>query len=160
VTAVASYADQMKALLVSQFAGAANLHALLAALAQLPQELETVFQRLRYLRSISLADGVQLDALGELLSEPRAGRQDVEYRAVLRYATMRNACTCTPNDLIRYVQALSGQNDVEYIETPPASFEIVNNGTLVLDLPQRIRAVIPAGVGPVSVTQTSGTVVV
>lgn len=160
MSAVASYAAQMKALLASQFAGATNLHSLLGALAGPAQDLETTLQRVRYLRSISLAEGVQLDALGELLSEPRAGRQDVEYRLVLRFATLRNACKCTPDDLIRYVQALSGQADVEYIETPPASFEIVNYGPEVLDLNIRMRQVIPAGVGPVTVTQLSGSTVI
>lgn len=158
MSAPASYADQARRLLASQFAASANLHAVLAALVAPFQELEVEFQKLLYLRHLSLADGIQLDRLGELIGEARSDRPDVEYRAELRNVILQNVHDGTPDAFIRLVAQLAGANtsQVEYEEEYPAGFNITNNGELVLDLIERLRPLIPAGVGPVTVTQSNG----
>lgn len=159
MSAPVSYAAQAKLLLAEQFSESTTLHALLAALALPFEELELQWQKLLYLRGISLSEGAQLDRLGEVLGEPRSDRSDVDYRFELAAVVRQNVHQGTPDAFIELVQYLSGSNEVEYTEDYPAAFTIVNNGELILDLVDRIRPLIPAGVGPVTLTQSDGTVV-
>lgn len=157
MSAPASYAAQMKALLVQQFQTTPRLHGFLAAVAGSFDEFEREAQRVLYLRSLDLASGVQLDLMGDLLGEPRSDRGDPEYRLELTFLVMQNVLQGTPNDFIRLVQALAHTGDVAITENFPASFTLTHTGDDVLDLANRIRPLIPAGVGPVTLVQPGGT---
>lgn len=69
-----------------------NMEKLLAVLLSPFQELEVAFQQLLQLRSIYVAVGIYLDAIGKLIGQARDGLADEDYRRFLfaRIATNRS----------------------------------------------------------------------
>lgn len=159
--AILNHADQSKKLIVSQFQQSPRLLSAVAALMSPIQKLEFELFKLLYLRSLGFSDGAQLDALGDLLTLPRAGRTDAAYRDALIAAVLRNNCNGTPDDIMRYVMAQNGNLPVYFAEVGTAGFVLENRGLSVPGLAQMVRDVAPAGVGPITVTQApEGPVVV
>jgi len=67
------------------------LQAFTESYAEATQELEDVVGDCILFRSLDSAVGVQLDQYGSLLTEPRDGLTDVEYRSVLRAKILSNS---------------------------------------------------------------------
>lgn len=72
-------------------AGRTNVEKLLAVYLKQFNDLELAFQQLLQLRSLPVATGIYLDAIGKLLDQPRGGLGDDDYRRYLyaRIATNR-----------------------------------------------------------------------
>lgn len=150
---IANHGTQATSLLVTQFKNKKVLAAFIQALLAEADELERVFCQLKYLRWLDYADGQQLDGLGELLDEPRAGRLDTDYKIGLRIAILRNTCDGTPDKMILYLQAMTNATQIFYEETGVCSPNFTHNGTRVDDAITRLRSVAPAGCGIIFLSQ-------
>jgi len=67
---------------------------------------------------------VQLDELGEIVGEPRLGREDFVYRGAIRIRISLNRAGGEPESIIRFVQSAFGADVVAYQEVYPAKVEI------------------------------------
>jgi len=81
--------------------------------------------------TVSLGEGVQLDALGQLLNQPRLGgvyplgESDTIYRGKLRAAILRNRAKGTAAEIVAIVHVLlSKATAVQVSDVPPAAFNL------------------------------------
>lgn len=146
MSAVVDYADQATRLLATQFSTSENFKKLLRVLSGPFQELEIVFQQLKYLRAVDKGDGAQLDVVGSLLDLPRGGLDDVNYRQALRLRVIRNICQGDPNSIIEYARRVANATIVEYTEGE-AAINIGHNGDVLALTVDVVKDVTPAGVG-------------
>lgn len=70
--------------LLEQFKGRPRLQGLICALADRGQPIKNALEDTKNFRSLDTATGTQLDRLGELYKETRAGKTDDQYRAFLK----------------------------------------------------------------------------
>lgn len=103
------------------------------------QDIENALQQLIADRALDTAVGAQLDGIGEIVGEERAGRLDADYRVAIRTRISLNLSQGTPEDLISLAQAISGGTNVELTELFPAAFEI------------RILDSLPSGTDPIRI---------
>lgn len=72
------------------------------------QQLEQVFLDLCVERALDDAEGAQLDGLGDIVGEPRRGRDDTDYRAAIRARIRINKGIANIEDiLLVFTQALA-----------------------------------------------------
>lgn len=144
-------------LLATQFQGAENLKKLVRIVTRPLQELEQVLTDLRDKRHLDDAFGAQLDGLGELVVEPRNGRDDETYREALRIRIFINVSDGEPETIITVLRILTAARRIRYWENHPAALQLETDGlNLPLDLADVIQGVSPAGVGNVPITITLG----
>lgn len=166
---ITDYEARLVALLPGQFRGA-NWLSLVTALAggssTLQDQEDVTYSLWRQRSGLALAVGVQLDQWGELLGIPRQGWTDDSYRARILVWCQVLRSRGTPNELLRITSDASGENldDVDYWETPPASWSIQYPGglyasdpELAVDLAKYLALADPAGVGPDQVISLSAT---
>ena len=123
-------ATEALAALPSQFVGKPNAEALWQALASPVTDYETTLQWLQTAYSLSAGTGVQLDAIGQIVGQPRAGgpypvgESDADYLRKLRAAIIRNHSNGTIEDMIGVVNALLSNKApvTQVFEVPPAGF--------------------------------------
>lgn len=122
-------------------------------------ELNNLQNSLQVLRDINAASGLYLDKIGELVNEPRLGRDDEEYRLFIKVAISSNRSPGTIPSVIEIARVISGE-EVDFdlqemhtltgelfldnsrfldgtdalnpFEARPASFNIVFNGAVSL----------------------------
>lgn len=92
--------------LLTQFHDRPNFAGVVSSLAGQIQELETVAWQLLTERTLTAAVGVQLDGLGGIVGEVRAGRLDLDYRAAIRGRIRRNRAHGRTEDLIHLIRLL------------------------------------------------------
>ena len=125
-------ADYMAEQLPSQFVDQPNITALWQALGTPVTWIENAAVWLQTAFAIETAAGVQMDALGLLLNQPRLGgpygigESDANYRPKLRAAVLRNRSRCTADDLTAMVAALLGSKvlGIQVVDYPPAAFKL------------------------------------
>lgn len=113
------------------------------------QLIRAVLQDLYDLRNIDDATGVQLDALGWIVGEPRLNRADELYRIWIRIRIIANRSSGRIVDSFRVVRLLiESTATVTYAEDDAASYVIELTGTVFdLTLAHRILDLVrPAGV--------------
>lgn len=146
--------------LPAQFASVAVLDLVQALVSRL-QATDSVVVSLQVAFALPTAAGVQLDALGALVGQPRlggaypAGESDDDYRQKIRAAILRNRSGGTVPDLIAVVSALLSDLSPQVIVTQAgiAAFSL----TVIVDtaltaaqltaLAQFVQAAKAAGVG-------------
>lgn len=96
------------ALLLEQFSKSENLKALVAILLNQIQDLEGAAWQLLTERNIEYATGAQLDGLGAIVGETRAGREDELYRVAIRVRIAVNRSNGRVEDLINILALLFG----------------------------------------------------
>lgn len=97
----------------------------------LPRQLsifEQVADQVKNERGLDVAVGVQLDRLGEIIGEKRLGRTDEDYRRVLQFRIFVNISKGRPSDVNYVVKFLSQGDDVQYLESYPASVYMFTSG--------------------------------
>lgn len=108
-----------------------KLEAAWAALGQPIKNADAAVVWLQSAFTVSLGTGVQLDALGQLLGQPRLGgayplgETDADYRQKLQAAILRNRSKGTAKEIVAIVHALL--NDaiaVQVSDVPPAAFNL------------------------------------
>ena len=125
-------ADEALAALPAQFVGKPNAEALWKALASPVTDYEALLQWLQTAYTLDAGAGVQLDALGQILGQPRAGgpypvgESDADYLRKLRAAVLRNRSMGNAPDLIAMVRALLSTKiiSVQVSDFPAAAFKI------------------------------------
>lgn len=95
--------------MLSQFNESENLQAINKVLAAELQEIESdAVIPLLDMRTISEAEGQQLDNIGELLKSSRRGMTDNQYRAMLSLVALRRSCDGTHNSILGIIRQASG----------------------------------------------------
>lgn len=115
-----------------EFRSFANLTALWRALGSPVTDADAAVVWLQSAFTISQGEGIQLDALGELLNEPRyggpypIGESDASYRGKLRAAILRNRAMGTAPEISVIVHKLLGAKclSVQVSDVPQASFNV------------------------------------
>lgn len=111
--------------LLDQFQGLPNWEALLGAIAEQAQNLETVGEQLATLPSIADSVGAQLDNIGDLIGEPRQGFSDAVYRLHLTARVFLNKGSGTIPEILRmFATILEAPEGLRLVERFPAAFEL------------------------------------
>lgn len=126
VAPVASWADRLKTRLYEQFKGKPNWIALVDRVwAPQMDQLEAAAQSLLTLPSIDDSSGFQLDVIGKIVGQPRAGLDDPTYRLILRGKIRANRSQGTPEDLYAVLVAAFGVGtQAVYAPGGDASFDL------------------------------------
>lgn len=153
---VSDHGDQAVARLVSQYSEADRLRALIRLWADRVQEAEDAAYTVLTERWVPEAVGVQLDEMGAIVGEPRLGRTDAEYREAIEVRISVNRSGGEPERIIEFLLRIAGADEVLYKEIYPAKVEIFVLGDVSLTQAQRIRELIPAGVGTIYISESGG----
>jgi hypothetical protein len=94
------YIAEAISLLLSQYRSSPNFLAILTALVEPLQDLEDDIAALLAQRVVTAAEGAQLDVLGKLVGQERAGRNDVDYQEWVLARVQANASQGTPSEII------------------------------------------------------------
>lgn len=113
-------------------------------------ELEVATEGVATLRYLSIAEGEQLDVIGEIVTEPRLGRSDADYKTAIEARIQINASCGEPERLIAAVAQLTQSTEIHLIPAFPAGVYItfVENSSITLPatLFQTLLRVCAAGV--------------
>ena len=82
---ISNHVERTLALLIEQFKPAQNLKDIVTVIVDQLQICEDVANQLIMMRMIDTSQGVQLDAIGEIVGEARAGRDDETYRNAIGF---------------------------------------------------------------------------
>jgi len=118
--------------LISQFRDKKNITKLVTTYLRKIQELEDVAADMHLkIYSIDNAENAQLDMIGVLVGEPRAGRTDVAYRDALKIRIKLNSSNGTREELIDLAVSVAGTPiTVTMVESQPATFEMFIDGDI------------------------------
>jgi hypothetical protein len=108
--------------LVDQFEGSPLFNALLTSFLEQIQDLEDALSDVLTETTVESSVGAQLDALGSIVGEDRAGRNDLQYSTALRARLILNVSEGTPENIIDLIRAIAGDVTVQIFENFPASF--------------------------------------
>lgn len=123
MTQIADHEDRAEARLPEQFKGKPNYVALVRAFASETQDLEDAGFPMFDLLDIDIMIGAQLDGIGDILTEPRQGQNDVDYRVSLKAKAARITASGTPDQVIERFLTLTGVlRGVDYVEAFPAGY--------------------------------------
>jgi hypothetical protein len=151
------YTSLALARLASQFAESPKLRALLAQIVGPLEVIETNADDLKDKRWIDTAVGAQLDGLGTIVGEGREGRNDDDYREALRFRVFINISKGTPPDVIHALAFLTKADDVQYMESWPATVFLYCDGYSANKLlPDVMQDLLPAAVSDVDVAVSYG----
>lgn len=144
---------------LEQFRDKVRFSSLLELMGTQIQELEDAVYQILTDTTLDTAEGAQLDGLGEIVGEDRAGREDGPYRIAIRTRIAINLSEGTIEDLIALALAISGGTQAQAVEYFPAAFEIRILDSLPSGTdPARIQAVVrsgkPAGVRAITIIHT------
>jgi hypothetical protein len=96
--------------LLAQYKEKPRLEAVLSAFLTQVQELENAFYQLWTRRLLQTATGKNLDTLGQILDEPRAGRSDANYRAILAVKILAISSDGQAEQLYSIARAMVGES--------------------------------------------------
>lgn len=152
--------QKMLGWLISQFEDALNLKKFFRAVAPEIQALEDAFWALFTERLIENAQGETLDMWGKVVGQKREGRDDPEFRALIRVRILRNTSGGTPNQLMAILKGLTEADKVAITELAAvAIFEFVGAdppAQILESLRGALQEAAPAGVRILGAVQTDG----
>ena len=141
--------------LASQFRNSPLLQGLIGLVGARAQGVEGAVFDLLGLRALTVATGQQLDELGEILGEKRAGRGDDDYRVGLLLRVRINTSGGEAEVIIAAAKQLTKGSLVRFADEYPATYRLWANGPTA---DRRLRAFIdsltPAGVARPTITIT------
>lgn len=105
---VTSWTARLQSRLYTQFKSAVTWQQWAAMLGQQFQDLEDAAQTFFTLFSIDDSVGVQLDTIGRLVGQVRAGIDDATYRLYLKTRVLANRSTGTPEELYKLFITMLG----------------------------------------------------
>lgn len=132
-------------LVLSQYQRASRLLGLIRSGCAQADDVEEALYEIREGLKLDNAVGAQLDLLGKLYKESRAGRSDTDYREAIRIRASLSI-NGTPDEILAFLRFSMGATDAVYYPEYPAGYVILTNdetfgvGSGVLDV------VSPAGV--------------
>ena len=119
-TQITDHVQQALDRLAQQFKGKPSVESMLSSLAGNVQEVETALWQLLTERSVDVAIGVHLDAIGEIVGQPRNALGDEDYRRFISARIAANRSRGTIPDVLRVANLV--------LNDPTAYLEIVNGG--------------------------------
>lgn len=164
---ISNFYERTLALLASQFQGiptgnpTTNFQKLIFAVTTQGQAIQTQLSLLYANRSLDIAQGVQLDGLGEILGLTRVpGQSDTDYRLALQFQVYIDTSSGTAENVIAACKFFTTASNVIYFEDTPASYQLISDGTTYPETPsdivQAIQSMSPAGVKFIGLTATFG----
>lgn len=114
--------------LTSEFQNSEKVKGLLSAIVKPLDALKADYDAIKTERWIDTAIGKQLDGCGAIVLEPRSGRSDEEYRAAIKFRVFVNRSSGTPQDLIKALKYFIASDDVQYLESYPATAILFADG--------------------------------
>ena len=102
--------------LLWQWRDSPNLRGLLESFLEQFDDLELAYYDLLTKRGVREAEGVQLDVLGDLVGEERAGRKDDRYRAAILSRGLINSSSGTPEEMLTILAENTGSPSVNLWE--------------------------------------------
>lgn len=134
-------------LLIEQFRNTTTLPKFLAVYLRRFQDLENVTWDVINKRLLGVAVGNQLDMLGDLVGEPRLGRNDTDYRSAVTLRIRVNRSQGRAEDVID-VADLASAETASYYEYDPAGFAVeIYNATSPLVVARMLYATKAVGTG-------------
>ncbi|MDK1020045.1 MAG: LamG domain-containing protein [Candidatus Hydrogenedentes bacterium] len=123
VTKITDHEARAKARLPEQFKNKEVINAIVGAIGLEMQDLEDAIFPMFDLLDISIMIGAQLDGIGDILTEPRGGASDVDYRLALLDKAARITASGTPEQVIeRFITLASPPAGVVYRDAFPAGY--------------------------------------
>lgn len=109
--------------LIEQFKDKPKIRALATAYLDQIQDLENAFSDLLTETTIDDSVGIHLDNIGSIVGEPRAGRDDVQYRTAIKARIQLNTSGGTLEDVVALAIAVANAPvTIGIIELFPAGF--------------------------------------
>lgn len=137
--------------LANQFQGKPLIEGLITAFTNQFQDLEQVLCDMLDFRSVLTSVGVQLDKIGQVVGEKRAGRDDDNYRQGIIAQIGINTSDGTPNDTFFVFNLITGSTKTILLYYPPATIQLWANkdisGLNIAQLYNDMQLTIPGGVG-------------
>lgn len=147
VTKITTHEADAKARLPEQFKNKQVINAIVGAIGLEMQALEDAIFPMFDLLDISIMIGAQLDGIGDILTEPRGGATDVNYRLALLDKAARITASGTPEQVIeRIITLTSPTGAVDYREDFPAGYSIFSDGSQPTGLLTTMIGASPTGV--------------
>jgi hypothetical protein len=106
LTQITDRVERALARLPQQHKDKANIRALVTVFVTQVQELSDAAWQLYTLRRIDTAEGVQLDQLGDIVGQPRAGLSDDDYRRYIRARVATNRSLASVEELIKITRLI------------------------------------------------------
>jgi hypothetical protein len=137
-------------LLTDVFRGGDVNKALLSSYIKEIQALEAAAFDVIEGRQLPTAENAQLDSIGDLVGEPRLGRDDDTYRAAIKVRIRINRSQGKAEDVIDVVRLIVGAGLFDYTEVYPAGFYVTvyntDFGRVIQDAISKTRAAATRGV--------------
>jgi hypothetical protein len=135
ITYVPDYLQRARRLMVEQFEDSEKFLQVIDSFSRQIQEIEDVLYDLRMKRYLSIAEGAQLDGIGEIVGETRSGRGDDDYRFAINFKIFQNKSFGEMNILSNILaQSLPG-TVFTLEESYPATVNVVIDSTSLDSLP-------------------------
>ena len=143
---IETHADNAADRLTSQYADADKLQALVSLWGERIQGIEDAAWSVLTDRWLDVAEGQQLDELGELVGEPRLGRTDETYREAIQVRIVLNWGSGDPESVILAANNIWGDS-ARFSEEYPAGVRITLSETpATLAQLQNLVSTTPTGV--------------
>jgi hypothetical protein len=108
-------------LFLDQYKNSDRLQGIVSAADGAANDIETALFEIRDNIYLSTAIGEQLDLLGIVFNEPRAGRDDTEYRIILQIRAA-SAYSGEPEGIISILKSIYGAGSVQYRPFYPGKY--------------------------------------
>lgn len=108
---IASHAEEALARLCELFKVQPNIRALITVWCEPIQAIEEVLYQLLTERTVEVAIGDQLDLLGKIVGQTRAGLEDDDYRRYIRARIRTNRSSGTIGDLLTISRLIVNDDD-------------------------------------------------
>ena len=156
------YRAEAKRWLLSQFRDKPRIVALVQAFGQGSQVLEDIC--IGYLLGMLMgyAIGDQLDHLGSIVGERRAGLLDAEYIRFIQARILVNRCSGTPTDMVQLLELVTAPSTVHYHDMFPGGFTLYAHRSSAMPdaIKNKVRRLMrdakPAGVAMVLIETIPG----
>ena len=144
---ISDHVERSQALLIEQFQYKQRINDMVRCLVQRAQDIEDVGNDLLNLRWIDTAAVAQLDAIGDIVGEPRQGRDDPDYRLAIKFRIFINASNGEPETLIALAKGITDTPYVNLIEIQPATVQLeLTADDLPSDFTEQAQKACAAGV--------------
>lgn len=129
-----------------------NLKAMVKALVSELAECQPALLDIYLYRSIAESIGIQLDKIGDIVGELRAGRSDTDYRNGILFRIYQNNSSGEPETLIQAFKISTGSTNVFINEIYPARVELMGDGDTVPSwLSQSLNRISAGGVSVIAI---------
>lgn len=131
ITQITDHAIQAKNRLIQQYKGRERIELLIDCLfGEQIQEVEDALVGMDRRLNIDLMSGVQLDGIGEIVGQPRAGMSDATYKLFLKGRIGKNTSEGTLEEVIQVWKLITSANEVQALENYPAEIQLFNDAAI------------------------------